>query len=92
MAGRGVISEAGADLWNGIELLIRSIAAGTEMRLKSIARKATTQPTMINIPRSIFRNPGARLRVEGDLRATRTRIPERVALGMGGAWGASGAS
>ena len=89
MAGRGVISEEGEDLWNGIELLIRSIAAGTEMRLKSIALNATTQATMINIAMSIVSNPATRLRVEGDLRATRTRIPERVALGMGGASGAS---
>jgi hypothetical protein len=85
MAGRGVTSEEGADLWNGIELLIRSIAAGTEMRLKSIARNATTQATMINIARRIVRNRGARLRVEGDLRASRSRISERVTLGMGGA-------
>jgi len=84
MAGRGVIVEDGADLWNGIELLIRSIAAGTEMRLKSIARNATTQATMINIARRIVRNPGARLRAEGDFRASRSRISERVALGIGG--------
>ena len=84
MAGRGVISEEGPDLWNGIELLIRSRAAGTEMRLKSIARKATTQATMINSARSIVRNRGARLRVEGGLRASRSRISERVVLGMGG--------
>jgi hypothetical protein len=85
MAGRGVTSEEGADLWNGIALLICSIAAGTEMRLKSIARNAMTQATMINVARSIVRNRGARLRVEGELRASRSRISERVALGMGGA-------
>ena len=85
MAGRGVTPEEGADLWKGIELLIRWIAAGTEMRLKSIARNAMTQATMINIARSIVRNRGARLRVEGDLRATRAWSSERVALGMGGA-------
>ena len=83
MAGRGVISEEGADLWNGIELLIRLRAAGTEMRLKSIARNATTQATMINIAMSIVSNPAARLRVEGDLRASRSWISERIDLGMG---------
>ena len=85
MAGRGVISEEGADLWNGIELLISLRAAGTEMRLKSILRDATTQATMINIAMSILSNPAVRLRVEGDLRASRSRISERVDLGMGGA-------
>ena len=85
MAGRGVISEEGADLWNGIELLIRLRAAGTEMRLKSVARNATTQATMINIARSIVRNRGATMRVEGDLRASRSWISERIDLGMGGA-------
>ena len=84
MAGRGVISEEGADLWNGIELLIRLRAAGTEMRLKSIARNATTQPAMINIAISIVSNPATRLRVEWDLRASRSWISERVDLGMGG--------
>ena len=85
MAGRGVISEEGADLWNGIELLISLTAAGTEMRLKSIARDATMQATMINIAMSSLSNPRARLRVEGDLRASRSWISERVDLGMGGA-------
>ena len=85
MAGRGVISEEGADLWNGIELLISLTAAGTEMRLKSIARDATMQETTINIAMSILSNPAPRLRVEGDLRASRSWISERVDLGMGGA-------
>ena len=85
MAGRGVISEEGADLWNGIELLISLRAAGTEMRLKSIARDATMQETTINIAMSILSNPAPRLRVEGDLRASRSWISERVDLGMGGA-------
>jgi len=85
MAGRGVISEEGADLWNGIELLIRLRAAGTEMRLKSIARNATTQAAMINIAISNVSNPAAKLRVEGDLRASRSWISERVDLGRGGA-------
>ena len=85
MAGRGVISEEEADSWNGIELLIRLRAAGTEMRLKSIARNATTQATMITIAMNIVSNPAARLRMEGDLRASRSWISERVDLGMGGA-------
>jgi len=88
MAGRGVISEEGADgadFWNGIELLIRWRAAGTEMRLKSIARNATAQATMINIAMIILSNPAASVRVEGDLRASRSWISERVDLGMGGA-------
>ncbi len=85
MAGRGVISEEEADLWNGIELLIRLRAAETEMRLKSIARNATTEATMINIAMSIVSKPATRLRVEGDLRASRSLISERVDLGMGGA-------
>jgi hypothetical protein len=84
MAGRGVISEEGADLWNGIELLICLRTAGTGMRLKSIGRNAT-QATMINNTMSIVSNPAARLRVEGDLRASRPWISERVDLGMGGA-------
>ena len=85
MAGRAVISEEGADLWNGIELLISLTAAGTEMRLKSIARDATMQETTINIAMSILSNPAPRLRVEGDLRTFRSWISERVDLGMGGA-------
>jgi hypothetical protein len=34
---------------------------------------------------SIVSNPAARLRVEGDLRASRSWISERIDLGMGGA-------
>ncbi len=85
MAGRAVISEEGADLWNGIELLISLRAAGTEMRLKSIARDATMQAAMINIAMSSFSNLAAKLRVEGDLRTSRSWISEPVDLGMGGA-------
>jgi hypothetical protein len=95
MAGRGVISEGGADFWTGdfwtgdfwtgIELSIRLRAAGTEMCLKSNARNATTQATMTNIAMSIVSNPAARLRMEGDLRASRSWISERVDLGTGGA-------
>jgi hypothetical protein len=85
MAGRGVISEEGADLWNGIELVIRLRAAGTEMRLKPIARNAATQAAMINIAMRIVSNPAAKLRVEVDLRASRSWISERTDLAMGGA-------
>jgi hypothetical protein len=65
--------------------LIRLRAAGTEMRLKSIALNVATQAPMINIAMSIVSNPAARWRVEGDLRAPRSWISERADLGMGGA-------
>ena len=84
MAGRGVIEEEGANPWNGIERMTRLRAAETEMPLKSTARNATTQAAMIDTATNIFSNPGAIVRAKGDLRASRSRIAERVDLGIGG--------